>query len=113
MAKRKHEAASRPGDASAGIGRGQWEYWKRKAAPTEYVEASLKLLNSAGKMTRQAYLEQFLEVEEKYPGRGWKEQMDELEAFYFKQGLSLKEFPRSTNLFENIEKAIDSMKRKA
>ena len=74
------------------------DVWQRNSAGPEYAAASFRVLSSAGKVTRQKYLEMLLDMEENYPGRGWKEQMDELERFYFKYGLKLSERPRLNSI---------------
>lgn len=68
--------------------------WKFQAASTKYVLESMAILNAAQTATRQEYLEMMLEMDGKYPGRGWRQVMDELHKFYFARGLSLKEHAR-------------------
>ena len=97
MAKRANKP-DRPLKSEHWVGLGEWGRWKREVADPVYYRAAMEVLNSAGKVTRQKYLEMLLEMEEKYPGRGWRQQMDELEAFCFKHGLALKEFPRSKQI---------------
>jgi hypothetical protein len=89
----KKSLMDRPKQPTQWVGLKQIERWKREAAKPEYAIPAFKILNSAGKATRQAYLEMMLEMTEKFPGYGWKEQMDELEKFYADRGLSLKELP--------------------
>jgi len=97
MAKRANKS-DRPLKSEHWVGVGEWERWKREAAGPAYAEAAQTVLNAAGKVTRQVYLEMILQMDSLYPGRGWREQMDDLEAFYFKHELSIKEFPRSRQI---------------
>jgi hypothetical protein len=71
------------------VGIHQLDKWRRESAPPEYATQAFKILHSPGKITRQQYLELFLDMESKYPGRGWRRQMDELEQFYFDNHLPL------------------------
>ncbi len=89
----KRAKTDRPRQKEQWVGLGQIEKWKREAAPKEYGEMAFEILNSAGKVTRQAYLEMMFEMEERFPGYGWIVLMDDLEAYYCKRGLSLKEMP--------------------
>ena len=68
--------------------------WRYEAAKIEYVLQSMAILNAAQTATRQEYLEMLLDMDEKYPGRGWREVMNELDKFYCDRGLSLKEHAR-------------------
>ena len=64
--------------------------WHKNVAGPEYHAAASNVLRACGNVSRERYLELFLEMEEKYPARGWKEQMDELYKFYRDKGLNLK-----------------------
>jgi len=97
MAKRANKS-DRPLKSEHWVGVGEWERWKRDAAGLGYAEAAQAVLNAAGKATRQVYLEMMLQMDSLYPCRGWREQMDDLEAFYFKHELSIKEFSRSRQI---------------
>jgi len=110
----KQKIQERPTQRDPFLGRYQWEKWKREAASLEYAEAAMMVLNAAGKVTRQKYLEMMLEMEEKFPGRGWREQMDSLEAFYYKEKMVLKDFPRSGHLapFISVSSFPKSLKKK-
>lgn len=67
--------------------------WRREAARADMSLEGVKILKAVGKVTRQAFLEMLLEMEGKYPGKGWRQAMDDLEGFYCERGLSLKERP--------------------
>jgi hypothetical protein len=101
----KKKIAGRPSETPQWVGLAQIEKWKREMASPEYAAASFKILHAAGKVTRQEYLEMMLEMEEKYPGYGWREQMDELEAFYCKYNLALKDYPKIQRIDE-LEKIL-------
>lgn len=96
----KSESERRGSDPE--ISRRAFAKWKREAAGEEYFAEALAVLKQAGKVSRRAYLELMFEMEEKYPGRGWRDQIDELEAFYFKYKLELKEHPRMREIIEKI-----------
>lgn len=104
--------SERPAQTEIRAGLKQLGAWAYLAAGPEYHEAGMAVLGSAGKLTRVAYLEMMLDMETRFPGRGWKEQLDELEVFYFKHGLAIKEFPRSRQMIGEIGKFVDSGNRK-
>lgn len=83
----------------------EWNRWKREAASPEYVAASFEVIFTAGKLTRQGFLEMMLNMDELHPGSGWCEQMNELEALYCKYNLALKELPRIERI-EGIDGSI-------
>jgi hypothetical protein len=67
--------------------------WKREAASREYAMESLAIIRRLGKVTRQEYLEMFHNMETRYPGRGWKEEADKLEKWFFNTNKPLKQIP--------------------
>lgn len=105
---RQRNNADRPPQRQQKIYREDWERWKREAAKPNYAIPAFKILKSAGKVTRQRYLEMMLEMEERFPGRGWHEQMDELEAYYHKHNLPLKDFPLIREIGAEIDALIDN-----
>lgn len=84
----------RPAQKDPFLGRHLWNKWKHDAAGPEYAQAAFAVFNSCGQVTRRGYLVMMLDMEEKSPGQGSREQMDELERFYYKRGLDLKGRPR-------------------
>ncbi len=84
----------------------QLERWKRDTAKPEYGLPAIKIWNSIGKVTRQEYLESMLEMEEKFPGRGWKEAVDDLEKFYFDNNLPLNDFRTRGPMADTLDKVL-------
>lgn len=100
----KNSKGERPQTHEPWVGFAQFEKWKREAASKDYADKAFEILHAAGTLTRQGYLEMMLVMDEMYPGWEWREQMDELEAFYCKYSLALKERPR----IERIEEFISN-----
>jgi hypothetical protein len=84
--------ASKP-DHPTWPGLKQLDRWKYQAAKPEEAAAGMRVLKLAGKVTRLKFLEAMFEMDEKQPGRGWREATDELEKFYLDRGLNLAEKP--------------------
>jgi hypothetical protein len=92
----KRNEAARPAESGSTtwVGLHQLDKWKRDAASPEYAAAAFKILNSAGKISRQKYLEAMLDMDLKFPGHGWGSQVDELAKFYNLNQLELQKLPR-------------------
>ncbi len=108
--KKNQKVPIRPPEPKVGysVTAQQWAQWRREAASPEYCAEAMKVIRLAGKVTRQAYLEAMLAMEEKHPGVGWKEQMDDLERFYHKYKLPLKDYPRMRDVPE-VQKLLDEL----
>ena len=89
--------------------------WKKETASREYRADCFALMAKLGTISRQEYLEGMIELDAKYPDRGWRQAADELERYYFEQGLSLKEKrrPEETQVSQQLSEMIREIRERA
>ncbi len=108
----KKSLMDRPRQFQPWIGLGQIDRWRRDAAPPNYAARGFAILNSAGNITRQQYLEMMYDMERDYPGHGWQDQGAELYAWYGKRKLNLKDLPafRDIAAEPHVQEILDNPK---
>jgi hypothetical protein len=72
----------------------------------DYVLDAMTVMDSCGLVTRGEYVGLLEDMEDKYPGVGWREAANNLEDWYLKWGLSLSEKPARVT-FDDVHWGIN------